>query len=141
MLAKGAVPLGNGAVAYPVDSARFDRFFTALSCGIVYKAAKRSLPSEYSANHVYHNLISDGASREERAVYEALTQFYDADPDGILDFGKVKTLNTTIYTAKLFGLPSFASSLTVVHLFFGMFRVTSMLSRRFSVEPGPHAAR
>ena len=47
-----------------------------------------------------------------------------------LDFGQVNTANTTVYSARLFGVSDFNSSITVAHHFFGRFRVTSMLSLR-----------
>jgi hypothetical protein len=54
-LVKDAVLQHSGAVAYKVDIARFDRFFAALSYGIVYKACGGSLPRGYRTGHVYHN--------------------------------------------------------------------------------------
>ena len=46
-LTNDAVLLPSGAVLYKVDTARFDRFFDALSYGIVFKACGQSLPTEY----------------------------------------------------------------------------------------------
>ena len=43
-LIKDAVPMGSGVVSYKIDKARFDRFFAALSYGIVYKTCGASLP-------------------------------------------------------------------------------------------------
>ena len=58
-LADGAVSLGNGAVKYKVDFTRLDDFFTALSCGIIYKSCGSSLPSNYEISHVFHNFQSE----------------------------------------------------------------------------------
>src|SRR5215813_977766 len=52
-LASDAITLPSGAVMYKCDTARFDRFFNALSCGIVSKACGKSLPAQYSIEHVY----------------------------------------------------------------------------------------
>ena len=49
MIVKDAVRLPGGPTAYRVDIARFERFFSALACGIVYKAAKQSLPAHLPA--------------------------------------------------------------------------------------------
>lgn len=43
-LSSDSEPMANGAVRYLVDSSRCDRFFSALSFGIVYKASGRQLP-------------------------------------------------------------------------------------------------
>lgn len=49
----------------------------------------------------------------------------------VLDFGRVNAMNATVYSVKIFGIPGFQSSITVVHEFFGVFRVTSMLTNTF----------
>lgn len=132
MLVRDAVPLPRGAVVYKVDGDRFDRFFTALSCGIVYKSAKDSLPAEYSIKHVYHNLHIEGLSPERDKLHGVLAKMYHEGHMNaleVLDFGQVETLNETVYSARIFGHPGFGGSITVAHRFFGVFRVTSMLSR------------
>ena len=120
----------SGAVSYKVDTARFDRFFDALSFGIVHKACKGSLPADYQAGHVYHNFETNSESPEEKAIKEILRGLYGGEPLAALNFGQVKALNTTVYSVKVFGIPGFLSSITVVHDFFGVFRVTSMLSKQ-----------
>jgi hypothetical protein len=111
MLAEGSVSHGDG-VAYPVDRERLDGFFTALSCGLVYKSQKTPLPSDYRISHIYHNLISDG---------DPLMDF--------MAFGRPDLWNGRIYTAEIHGVPEYRGSITIVHLFFGNFKVTSMLSK------------
>jgi hypothetical protein len=128
MLTASSVPFPSGAVAYNVDVKRFDGFFTALSNGIVYKACSATLPSDYTVRHVYHNF---GQKKKglERKTEDMIRSFYVGKPMAALDFGQVKALNTSVYTVKLFGVPGFLSSITVVHEFFGRFRVTSMLTK------------
>ena len=73
-------------------------------------------------------------------AYKAATlDFYRGEPMAVLDFGGVKALNTTIYSAKIFGIPDFKSSITGVYNFFGVFRVTSMLTKHkdFGSTMGP----
>lgn len=124
---KDAVSLPNGAVIYGVDIARFDHFFTALSCGIIYKVCKNRLPDNYSFCHVYHNFQDSNESAEEKMLKQML-DFYSDEPMGALNFGQVRTLNENIYSVKVFGVSNFSSSITVVHEFFGTFRVTSLLT-------------
>jgi hypothetical protein len=50
-------------------------------------------------------------------------------PMEVLNFGHVNARNATVYSVKIFGIPGFQSSITVVHEFYGVFRVTSMLTR------------
>jgi hypothetical protein len=128
MLIKNSVELEGGARKYKVDSKRLDRFFSALSFGIVHKACGAALPENYKVGHVYHNLISDELTQDEKLFQDALADFYSGPPLVGFNVGTVKALNTNIYSVKLFGLPDFQSSITVTHEFFGTFKVTSMLS-------------
>jgi hypothetical protein len=130
-LLRDAVPLGNGAVKYRVNRERFDRFFSALSFGIVYKASQENLQSDYVAGHIYPDFLDEEEPEEERKLIEGIFTFYAREkPLDVLDFGQVKTKNTTIYSAKIFGIPGFRSSITVAHEFFGAFRVISMLTKK-----------
>jgi len=46
-----------------------------------------------------------------------------------MEFGDIDTQNDKIYTVTIFGIPNFRSSITIVHRFFDVFKVTSMLTR------------
>lgn len=127
-LAEGAVPLDNGAVKYKVDVERLDDFFTALSCGIIYKSCGSSLPANYKISHIYHNFRSE-ADSETREIGNAINTYYSGKPMDIMEFGDPDTKNERIYTVTIFGIPKFQSSITIVHRLFGVFKVTSMLTR------------
>jgi hypothetical protein len=88
------------------------------------------LPAGYTTGHVYHNFKHENETSEEKVVEALVSSFYTGKPMAALDFGRVNALNTTVYSVKLFGIPGFKSSITVVHDFFGVFRVTSMLSKQ-----------
>lgn len=118
----------DGGVMYPVDHARFDEFFTALSCGLIYKSQKAPLPSDYRISHIYHRLVSK-ADAERRALEANINLFYDEKPLDFMEFGNPETRNERIYTVEIYGLPGFRGSITIVHRFFGIFKVTSMLTR------------
>jgi hypothetical protein len=131
MLASDAIPLPGGAIAYKVDEARVDKFFSALSYGIIFKACGQRLPSDYTTWHIYHNLYQPNESPQAQSLKQGLLHSYSGEPPECLQFGNVKTLNASIYSAKIFGLTGFQSSITVVHEFYGVFRVTSMLSKQY----------
>lgn len=132
LLLKDAVSLQNGAVRYKVKVERFDRFFTALSCGIIYKAFKKSLPDNFDINHIYHDFEDSNESIEMKELKQMMLQLCANKSMGNMNFGRVDALNKTIYSVKAFGTPNFESSITVAHVFFGIFRVTSMLTNIFS---------
>jgi hypothetical protein len=56
-----------------------------------------------------------------------VNEFYSGKPMDFMQFGEPNTKNERIYTVTVFGIPGFKSSITIVHEFFGTFKVTSML--------------
>jgi len=71
-----------------------------------------------------------GETPEEKEFKRSLLSFYSGEPMAVLDFGRVRALNTSVYSVKVFGIAGFRSSITIVHDFFGVVRVTSMLTRQ-----------
>lgn len=132
MLVKNAVMV-EGAVAYPVDVTRFDDFFTALSCGLIYKSQKAQLPSNYNIGHIYHRFNSD-EDKEQSEIESNIDRFYDEKPLAFMSFGNPDTRNERIYTCEIHGLPDYQGSITIVHRFFGVFKATSMLTRLLSFD-------
>ncbi len=49
-------------------------------------------------------------------------------------FGDPKTDNKNIYTVTLYGMLNFQSSITMIHEFFGTFKVTTMLTNNINNE-------
>ncbi|MCX7289247.1 MAG: hypothetical protein NTW20_17340 [Rhodobacterales bacterium] len=133
MLGKGPKPV-DGGVAYAVAIARLDDFFTALSCGLIYKSQKAQLPLDYTVGHVYHGFTSDDA--ELSALASAIDVFYAKKHLAVMTFGKPDIRNERIYTCEIHGLPNFQGSITSVHKFFGNFKITSMLTKLVSFVSG-----
>jgi hypothetical protein len=127
MLSEGAISLPDGTVKYHVDVQRFDDFFTALTCGMVFKTCKDQVPKNYLIHHQYPNFSSEEGELGLR-VFKEFEQLISGNLIKVLDFGKPNTQNERIYTVKIFGIPGFKSSITVVHLFYGKFKVVSFLT-------------
>lgn len=125
----GAEPSECGGVRYQVDISRFDNFFTALSCGIIFKSCGMSLPNNYDISHIYHNFHGN-ADPYVKEFNDEINQFYSGKPMDFMTFGEPDVRNKRIYTVTIFGVPEFKSSITVIHEFFGTFKVTSMLTNR-----------
>ena len=132
-LAQGAVPLSNGTVKYKVDMTRLDDFFRALSCGIIFKSSGSALPANYEISHVFHS-FSNEADTQIQEIEDAINHLYAGKPMDFMEFGDPDARNQKIYTATIFGIPDFQSSITIVHRFFGTFKVTSMLTRVIAAE-------
>lgn len=120
--------LENSVVKYKVDVARLDGFFTALSCGIIYKSSGSSLPENYEISHIFHNFSSETGSQIQD-VEDVINHFYSGRPLDFMEFGDPDAKNQRIYTATIFGIPKFQSSITIVHKFFVTFKVTPILTR------------
>jgi len=131
LLTKDAVPLGGGAVAYMADIARLDCFFSSLACGIIFKIAGAPLPANYEIRHIYHNLGDAAANPEVAQVEDTIEKSYANVPNTVFSFGDAKTFSEDVYKVKVIGSPDFLTSVTLVHQFYGSFRVTSMLTRIF----------
>lgn len=130
MLLKDSIPDPSGAVKYKVDIKRIDGFFDALSCGIIFKSCGQSLPKDYKLVHIFHNFIDESEPIEEKNYKQGLLDFYsNKKPLEFLKFGNIKNSNQNVYAVCLFGLPDFQGSITIVHDFFGIFKVTSMVSK------------
>ena len=125
MLSENAVSLPNGSVIYNVEIDRFDDFFTALSCGIIYKTCEQQLPKNYSIGHLYSNFSS-----KDLKLVEEFEQLIPDKPMKIFNFGKPNTQNERIYSVEVFGIREFKSNLTIVHLFYEKFKVVSLLTNR-----------
>lgn len=128
-LGTGAVQQPDGSVKYRVDIARLDEFFTALSCGIIFKSCGSSLPDKYSISHIYCNFTGDKDSLLSQIESE-IEIFYSGKPMDFMEFGKPNTNNERIYTVEIFGVKDFRTSITIVHVFFGKFKVISMLTKK-----------
>lgn len=127
-LAAGAERLPDKSVRYKVDVARLDSFFSALSCGIVQRTCSVPLPHNYKINHIYNSFVGE-RDPVAQAIERGIAEFYAGKPMDIMAFGEPGAKNERIYTATIFGIPDYASSITIIHMFFGTFKVTSMLTR------------
>ena len=107
-------------------------FFTALACGIIFKSCGSSLPSNYKIGHIYHNFEGKSAPILEQ-IETGIDSFYSGKPMDFMEFGDPDTRNEKIYTVTIFGMPEFKSSITIVHIFFGKFKVTSMLTNTLNI--------
>jgi hypothetical protein len=116
----------EGGVQYSVDVQRLDGFFTALSCGLIYKSRGSALPTQYKTLHIYHNFVIEDDI--ERTIADAIQEFYAQPPVEIYEFGTPDLRNARIYTAQIIGIPGAWGNISIVHTFYGTFKVTTMLT-------------
>ena len=78
--------------------------------------------------HIYHS-FSRNSDFELLRIEKLIEKFYTGKSPSFMEFGIPGTRNERIYTVTIFGLPEFESSIAISHVFFGKFKVTSMLTR------------
>ncbi|MDQ1158844.1 hypothetical protein QE385_003171 [Sphingomonas sp. SORGH_AS 950] len=116
----------DGQRRYIVDRKRMDGFFDAVCCGLIYKLKRHSLPSGYKQNHIYHNFMIN--HEIDRTVADTIDEFYRDPPLALFEFGTPDLRNTQIYRASIFGEPDAWKNISVVHTFYGVFKVTTLLT-------------
>lgn len=141
MLIKDCVKLKDGSVKYKVDHQRLDEFFTALSCGIIFKSCGKQLPNNFEISHIYHNFVDHSNGFIYRIIKKLVSNFYAGKPMNSMEFGNPRAINENIYSVKVFGIPEFKSSITIVHEFFGVFKVTSILTKKLTNAGNPRRSQ
>ncbi|TQK11226.1 hypothetical protein [Herbaspirillum sp. SJZ107] len=138
---KNRVRVADG-YEFPVDMERMNAFFDCLTYGVIAKKIKRKFDiASYRVHHRFHDLNHKFFSEGGKEIHENAKDFMDnfmlSDTLTSINFSFVgkKIRNQEIYNLKIMGMDSLVdedeltSSITVVHTFYGKFRVISLLTR------------
>jgi hypothetical protein len=136
-----------GGYEFPVDVSRMDAFFDCLTHGIIFKKLKKKVdPGSYRLRHVYRNFRHKFTDQDDEKMHEKMLGYMDgfmlSDTLSSINFSFIdkKSKNQEIYSVKIMGADSLirgdelTSSITVVHTFYGKFRVISLLTRGANFE-------
>jgi hypothetical protein len=96
-------------------------------------AARKGARCPRTTRSTTFTLASPPGDSVSEALKQGIEEFYSGNPLAVMEFGKPGLHNERIYTAEVFGPPDFEGSITIVHLFFGKFKVISMLSKCFEM--------
>ena len=132
LLADDSIRGGDGAVAYRVDTARFDNFFDHLCHALYFDRYGSPFDDRtHTLGHCYFSLASgDPGERQRVAMFKtmlgdfynrfvAMTKLYEAD-----------RLDEIVYQNRFIDPAGAAASITIAHSFYGVFEVASLLTRR-----------
>lgn len=132
---------------FQIDITRLNSFFDCLTYGVVYKKLKKRVDLEsYQTKHIYMNLSygSDKNNIEERMKEYWQQNIFQGEALQFLELklGKIKGYSEGIYNVKFLGADftkadediALNSSITVVHEFYGHFKVISLLTRVANFE-------
>lgn len=115
-----------GGVSYKVENKRVGDFFDALCFAVFTKATGTQLPEEYKTGHIYHNL-QDCRPLSLYWIFKKFSSFmYKWGLKRARSNNQVNCANKEIYQAEIFGVTG--RPITITHVFYGHFRVTSFLT-------------
>lgn len=126
ILADGSKMRRLGGRMYKVDGERVNNFFDALCFAIFAKFSGEPLPKNYRVSHVYHNL-KDCKVFSLYWIFKIFSLLmYKYVLKKARPHGQIKCDNGNIYISEIFGLSG--RPLTITHVFYGHFRVSSFLT-------------
>lgn len=131
-ITRGAQARPDGAVAYPVDVARFDNFFTHLACAVYFDRYGESLdPNQHSIAHVYLDLVSDDPAERQRNDWIAESvAFFTAEFSAMISKYVAAKQKAVVYENRIMDPGGALASITIVHTFYGVFNVVSLLTKK-----------
>ena len=131
-IAGDRVERGDGSVAYPVDTARCDRFFDHLCYALYFDKFGESFSDDaHRINHCYLSLeSSDPEELERKAFVSAAFREYARSFDTVVELYEADRIDEVVYNHSIIAPAGPRASITIGHTFYGMFEVMSFLTRK-----------
>ncbi len=131
MLAKDSVDLGGGAVAYPVDVARMMNVMDGICHAIIFY--KYGVPLNTTTHRIHHEFLSFMSSDEEHerfldCLMSGMTKLTDEHSWAVSDWEADKQ-DEVVYSYKLIAPAGTDLSITIIHNFYGVFDVVSLMTK------------
>jgi hypothetical protein len=133
-LASGSVTLPNGSRAYSVDTTRFDNFFDHLTAAFFFDRYGRPFDvTQHAMRHVYMEFASDDPHEESGRRYLAcMLGHFQAEFQAAVSKYEADHVDEIVYMNRVVDPIGPDGSITILHTFYGVFDVVSLLSRRNS---------
>jgi hypothetical protein len=131
-IAKGARVQPDGAVAYPVDVARFDSFFNHLACAVYFDRYGEPLDTNlHSIAHIYLDLVSNDPTEQRRIEFIAASvAIFTSEFSSMITEFEAEKQKAVIYENKIMDPGGVLASITIVHTFYGVFNVVTLLTKK-----------
>jgi len=137
LLVEGSWDLPDGARAYRVDTARFDRVFDDLCHAIYFHRYGKVLDgSKHRLHHFYLSLNSQ--DEEDQAQVSSAGQTFALlmqEYSFMVDHYEADRIDEKIYERKVMDPGGSDASITIAHTFYGVFDVLSLLTRSVARDP------
>lgn len=134
ILATGAVTLPDGSRKYNVDTARFDNFFDHLCAGFFFDRYGTSLdPIKHEMRHVYLEFGSDDLHEQKaRRMLVSMLGHFLAEFHAMVARYEADKVDEIVYMHRVIDPIGADGSITILHTFYGVFDVISLMSRRWT---------
>lgn len=133
-IADGSEQLTDGTGRYKVDLDRFDNFFDHLCWALYFDRYKEPFnDSTHSISHIYFTLTTDDSSELNLRgmLSKFLEHFRKNHLDQISHYEAAKA-SESVYANQIIDPMGNQGSITIIHTFYGIFEVASLLSRRWN---------
>jgi hypothetical protein len=131
-LAEGSVTLPNGVRKYIVDTKRFDNFFDHLCAGFYFDRYGCQLDcGRHAMRHVYLEFgTDDPAEQSGRRLLVSMVGHLLAEFHSAVGRYEADKVDDIVYMHRVMDPAGADGSITIVHTFYGVFDVVSLLTRR-----------
>ncbi len=131
LMNEGAEWLAGGARRYPVDLERFDNWFDGLVHAIFFDRFGFPLsPDTHNLRHTYLSFYSEEPSQQlEVAFAGKMTSGFFHDHALMVSRFEAAKIDEAVYAYDIMDPGGASASITIAHVFYGMFEVVSWLTR------------
>ncbi|WP_219785091.1 hypothetical protein [Celeribacter sp. PS-C1] len=132
MIARNSKNVGPGKRAYLVDVSRMYSVMDGICHAIVFRKYGKNLPTQdFRIQHEFCNFVSDDTSRD-KYVSNWIAQFDQlvAEHSWAMDADAADKISEEVYSYKIMAPAGLDASITIEHLFYGGFKVISLLTHK-----------
>lgn len=132
MIARNSKSVGPKKRAYPVDVSRMYSVMDGICHAIVFRKYGINLPTQnYRIQHEFCNFVSDDTTRD-KYVLNWISQFdhLAVEHSWAMDAESADKKTEEVYSYKIFAPVNLEASITIEHLFYGGFKVISLLTHK-----------
>lgn len=131
MLAKDSINLGGGAVAYPVDLPRMMNVMDGICHAIIF--SKYGTPLNTTTHRLHHEFLNFTSSDKDHESHvsdwmSGISKLADEHSWAVSNWEADKQ-DEVVYSYKLMAPAGTDLSITIIHSFYGVFDVVSLLTK------------
>lgn len=133
-IVSGSEHFADGTAHYKVDLERFDNFFNHLCWALYFD--RYGVPfddSTHAISHTYFTLTTDDPGELQlRGMLSGFLENFRLDYLSQISHYEAAKVSETVYANQIIDPIGIEGSITIIHTFYGIFEVASMLSRRWA---------